>query len=72
MQERGLLHFIGEHINAGLRDMLSGGEVTHISFDEDTMQLFITAKFDRFLLTELDEMMERWEKYMTEHSHESE
>ncbi len=32
----------------------------------------VTAKFDRFLLTELDEMMERWEKYMTEHSHESE
>ena len=32
----------------------------------------VTAKFDRFLLTELDEMMERWEKHMTEHSHESE
>ena len=32
----------------------------------------VTAKFDRFLLTELDEMMGRWEKYMTEHSHESE
>ena len=32
----------------------------------------VTAKFDRFLLAELDEMMERWEKYMTEHSHESE
>jgi len=32
----------------------------------------VTAKFDRFLLSELDEMMERWEKYMTEHSHESE
>lgn len=32
----------------------------------------VTAKFDRFLLTELDEMMERWEKYMTEHNHESE
>lgn len=32
----------------------------------------VTAKFDRFLLTELDEMMERWDKYMTEHSHESE
>lgn len=32
----------------------------------------VTAKFDRFLTTELDEMMERWDKYMTEHSHESE
>jgi len=32
----------------------------------------VTAKFDRFLTTELDEMMERWGKYMTEHSHESE
>ena len=32
----------------------------------------VTAKFVRFLLAELDEMMERWEKYMTEHSHESE
>jgi len=32
----------------------------------------VTAKFDRFLLTELNEMMERWDKYMTEHSHESE
>ena len=32
----------------------------------------VTAKFDRFLLAELDEMMERWEKYMKEHSHESE
>ena len=49
MQERGLLYFIGEHINAGLRDMLSCGEVIRISFDEDTMQLFITAKFDRYV-----------------------
>ena len=32
----------------------------------------VTAKFDRFLTTELNEMMERWDKYMTEHSHESE
>jgi len=32
----------------------------------------VTAKFDRFLTAELDEMMERWDKYMTEHSHESE
>lgn len=32
----------------------------------------VTSKFNRFLLSELDEMMERWEKYMTEHSHESE
>lgn len=32
----------------------------------------VTSKFNHFLLGELDEMMERWEKYMTEHSHESE
>ena len=49
MQEKGLLYFIGEFLNAGLREELSHGEVTHITFDDDTMQLFVTAKFDRYV-----------------------
>ena len=48
MQGKGILHFIGEYLNAGLREVFSGGEVTQISFDDDTLQLFITAKFDRY------------------------
>lgn len=32
----------------------------------------VTAKFNRFLTVELDEMMERWEKHISECDHESE
>ena len=44
----GLLSFIGEHINAGLREIFANGEVAYINFDDDTLQLFLTARFDRY------------------------
>lgn len=49
MQNNSILEFIGEYINVGLREEISGGTVTHISFDDETLQLFITAKFDRYV-----------------------
>ncbi len=49
MQENNILNFIGEYINAGLREILSGGLVEHISLDEETMKLSITARFDRYI-----------------------
>ncbi|MBR5562515.1 MAG: PolC-type DNA polymerase III [Clostridia bacterium] len=49
MQENSILNFIGEHINAGLREIFSGGLVERISFDEETLKLSITARFDRYI-----------------------
>ena len=49
MQENNILNFIGEYINAGLRDTFSGGQVEHIFLDEETMKLEIVAKFDRYI-----------------------
>ena len=49
MQNNSILEFIGEYINAGLREEISGGTVTHINFDDETLQLFITVKFDRYV-----------------------
>ena len=49
MQENNILNFIGEHINAGLREIFTGGLVERISFDEETMKLSITARFDRYI-----------------------
>ncbi len=49
MQENSILNFIGELINAGLREIFSGGRVEHIFLDEDTMKLSITARFDRYV-----------------------
>ncbi|MBR2869596.1 MAG: PolC-type DNA polymerase III [Clostridia bacterium] len=44
----GLLSFIGEYINAGLREIFANGEVAYINFDDTTLQLFMTARFDRY------------------------
>ena len=49
MQENNILNFIGELINAGLREILAGGSVEKIFLDEDTMKLSITARFDRYV-----------------------
>ena len=38
MQENAILNFIGEYINAGLREIFSGGTVEHILLDEETMK----------------------------------
>ena len=49
MQENAILNFIGEYINVGLREILSGGTVERIFLDEDTMKLDISARFDRYV-----------------------
>ena len=49
MQENNILNFIGEFINAGLREIFSSGLVERISLDEETMKLSITARFDRYI-----------------------
>ncbi len=49
MQNNGILNFIGDHINAGLREVFSGGEVTAIDFDESDLKLNIDAKFNRYV-----------------------
>ncbi|MBQ3007063.1 MAG: PolC-type DNA polymerase III [Clostridia bacterium] len=49
MQENNILNFIGEYINPGLREIFSGGTVEHISLDEETMKLSITARFDMYV-----------------------
>lgn len=49
MTENSILNFIGEHINAGLREELSSGVVTSISFDEDSLRLLIDAKFNHYI-----------------------
>lgn len=49
MQENSILNFIGEYINAGLREIFSGGVVERIMLDEETMTLNITARFDRYV-----------------------
>ena len=49
MQENAILNFIGEYLNAGLREMFSGGTVERIFLDEDTMKLEISARFDRYV-----------------------
>ena len=49
MQENSILNFIGELINAGLREMFAGGSVEKIFLDEDTMKLSITARLDRYI-----------------------
>ncbi len=49
MQENNILNFIGEHINAGLREIFTGGLVERISLDEETLKLSITARFDRYI-----------------------
>ena len=49
MNENSILNFIGEYINAGLREILSGGTVERIFLDEDTMKLDISARFDRYV-----------------------
>ena len=49
MNENSILSFIGEYINAGLREILSGGTVERIFLDEETMKLDISARFDRYV-----------------------
>ncbi len=49
MQENNILNFIGDYINAGLREIFSGGLVERISLDEETLKLSITARFDRYI-----------------------
>jgi hypothetical protein len=49
MQENSILNFIGELINAGLRESFAGGSVEKIFLDEETMKLSITARFDRYI-----------------------
>ncbi len=49
MQENNILNFIGDHINAGLREIFAGGLVECISLDEETLKLSITARFDRYI-----------------------
>ncbi len=49
MQENNILNFIGEYINPGLREIFTGGTVEHISLDEETMKLSITARFDMYI-----------------------
>ncbi len=49
MQDTRILNFIGDYINAGLREMLSGGFVKRIFLDEDTMKLSIDADFDSYV-----------------------
>ena len=49
MQDTRILNFIGDYINAGLREMLSGGFVKRIFLDEDTMKLGIDADFDSYV-----------------------
>ncbi len=49
MQENAILNFIGDYINAGLREMFSGGLVERIFLDEDTMKLDISVRFDRYV-----------------------
>jgi hypothetical protein len=49
MQENNILNFIGDYINAGLREIFTGGLVESISLDEETLKLSITARFDRYI-----------------------
>lgn len=49
MNENSILSFIGEYLNAGLREILSGGTVERIFLDEETMKLDISARFDRYV-----------------------
>ena len=49
MQDNSILNFIGDFINAGLREVFAGGTVEQISLDEETKKLSITARFDRYI-----------------------
>ncbi len=49
MHESNILNFIGEYLNAGLREIFSGGLVESISLEEDILKLSITARFDRYV-----------------------
>ncbi len=49
MQENNILNFIGDYINAGLREIFTGGLVERISLDEETLKLSIVARFDRYI-----------------------
>ena len=49
MQDNSILNFIGEYINAGLREIFSGGLVERVSLDEETLKLNLVARFDRYI-----------------------
>lgn len=49
MRNTNILNFIGDFIDEKLRNVLSGGEVVKINFNEDTSSLNITAKFDKYI-----------------------
>ena len=49
MQEKGILNFIGDCLSDKLKQLLSDGEVTAISFDEEALALSLSAKFNNYI-----------------------
>ncbi len=49
MQSANVLDFIGDLINAGLREIFAGGVVEKINLDEGESRLNMTVRFDRYI-----------------------